>query len=177
MGIFDLFKKKKEEVQETPNQEVQDEQPEDDKHFIDFDLMHKKELVHLESAYMNQEIVLRRSTEANRIILGEILKGLFNMELSSIKSMAYIYRLDYGNEKTLVEKIISDLDEIWNFDLFACCLKNKTEDGHFTHGLFHENTIIIDTIERTVILTITSLGGIDTLKYLRVTLLRVVISS
>ena len=24
MGIFDLFKKKKEEIQETPNQEVQD---------------------------------------------------------------------------------------------------------------------------------------------------------
>lgn len=172
MGIFDFFKKKKEEVQqETPNQEVQEEQPEDDKHFLDFDLMHQQALVHLESVYRNQEIVFRRATEANRTTLGEILTGLFKMERSSIKSMAYIYRLDYGNEKTLDVKIISDLDEIWNFDLIACCLKNKTEDGFFTQGLFHENTIVIESKERTVILAITSLGGIDTLKYLRVTLL------
>lgn len=171
MGIFDLFKKKKERIQETPNQDVQEEQPEDDKHFLDFDLMHKKELVHQESAYRHQEIVFRRATEANRICLGEILTGLFNMERSSIKSMAHIYRLEYGKERTIDERIISDLDKIWNFDLFACCLKNKTEDGHFTQGLFHENTIVIESKERNVILTITSLGGIDTLKYLRVTLL------
>ncbi len=162
---------KKEENPVAIEQEVHEEQSEEDKHFLDFDLLHKQTLVRWESAYRHQEIVFRRAIETNRITLGEILKGLFKLENSSIKSMAVIYRLDYMNNKTYDEKTIIDSDTIWNYDLFSCILKNKTEDGHFTQGLFHETTLVVKSKERNYILIITSLGGIDTLKYLRVTIL------
>ena len=160
---------KKEETPETANQELNEEQAEDDKHYVDFDSLHKQALVHWESAYRHQEIVFRRATEGNRITLGEILLGLFKIEKSSIRSLAVMYRLDYMNDKGLDEKTINDSETIWNYDLFSCILKNKTEDGHFTQGLFHETTLVVKSEERNYILTITSLGGIDTLKYLRVT--------
>ena len=162
---------KKEEAPKTTNQEVHEDKTEDDKHFLDIDLLHKQFLVHWESAYRHQEIVLRRATESNRITLGEILEGLFKLEESSIISMAVMYRLNYMNAKAIDEQIINDSNAIWNYDLFSCILKNKTEEGHFTQGLFHETTLVVKSKERKYILVVTSLGGIDTLKYLRVTLM------
>ena len=54
------------------------------KHYLDFDLIEKKEFIHLESAYQNQEYVFRRATESNRLVLGEILGQVFNVEESSV---------------------------------------------------------------------------------------------
>ena len=51
---------KKEETPETSNQELNEEQAEDDKHYVDFDSLHKQALVHWESAYRHQEIVFRK---------------------------------------------------------------------------------------------------------------------
>lgn len=162
---------KKEKTPKTTNQKVHNEQEDDDKHFLDFDLMNKQVLVQFESTYRHQEIVFRRATEYNRITLGEILSGLFELEKSSIESMAVMYRLGYMDEKASDEKILDDSEAIWNYDLFSCILKNKSEDGHFTHGMFHETTLVVKSKERNCILTITSIGGTDTLKYLRVTLM------
>ena len=162
---------KKEKTPKTTNQKVHNEQEDDDKHFLDFDLMNKQVLVQFESTYRHQEIVFRRATEDNRITLGEILSGLFELEKSSIESMAVMYRLGYMDKKASDEKILDDSEAIWNYDLFSCILKNKSEDGHFTHGMFHETTLVVKSKERNCILTITSIGGTDTLKYLRVTLM------
>ena len=171
MGLFKkLFGKKERNSEQTCQTTLNEEQAED-KHYIDFDVMHKKVMVHLESAYRHQEIVFRRSTETNRITLGEILSGLFKIDSTSIESMAVMYHLEYVNENAIDESILTDIDKIWNYDLFSCVLKNKTEDGHYTQGLFHETTIVVKRREKNYILTITSLGGIDTLKYLRVTLM------
>ena len=172
MGFFKKLFGKKEDASKQSNQAVSDEQPENDKHYIDFDVMHKQVLAHLESAYRHQEIVFRRATENNRITLGEILAGLFKIDSSSIESMAVMYHhLEFMKEKTVDETVLYDTDAIWNYDLFACILKNKTEDGHYTQGLFHETTLVVKCKEGNYILTIISLGGIDTLKYLRVTLM------
>ena len=168
--INKLFGKKDDNPERT-NQMVHNEQTEDEKHSQDFDLMNKQVLVHLESTYRHQEIRFRRATEDNRITLGEILSGLFKLEKSSIESMAILYRLGYMDDKSSDEKIIDDSETIWNYDLFSCILKNKTDDGHFTQGLLHETTLIVKSKERNYILVVTSLGGIDTLKYLRVTLM------
>lgn len=165
MGFFKkLFGKKErnseQSCQTTPN-----------KQYIDFDMLHNKELVHLESAYRHQEIVFRRATDNNRITLGEILTGLFKTERTSIESLAVMYRLGFMNDDKAEELIFNDQETIWNYDIFACILKNKTEDGHYTQGLFHETTLVVKCKENNYILAITSLGGIDTLKYLRVTLM------
>lgn len=171
MELFKKFFGKKERNSEQTCQTTLNEEQAEDKHYIDFDVMHKKVMVHLESAYRHQEIVFRRSTETNRITLGEILSGLFKIDSTSIESMALMYHLEYVNENAIDESILTDIDKIWNYDLFSCVLKNKTEDGHYTQGLFHETTLVVKCKEKNYILAITSLGGIDTLKYLRVTLM------
>ena len=94
----------------------------DGKYYLDFDLIEKKEFIHLESAYQNQEYVFRRATESNRLVLGEILEQVFNIEKSSILSMAVAYRLgDFGNDIT--EKILEAPNDIWNFDMFSCIIQ------------------------------------------------------
>ena len=97
-------------------------------------MLHNKEWVHLESAYRHQEIVFRRATETNRITLGEILTGLCKTESTSIESLAIMYRLGFMNDDKAEELIFNDLETIWNYDIFACILKNKDEDGHYTQG-------------------------------------------
>lgn len=139
-------------------------------HYLDFGLMEKEEFVYLESAYQNQEYVFRRSTESNRLVLGEILEKVFNLEESSILSMAVACRLEYcGNDTT--ENIVEVPNDIWNFDLFSCILKNKTEEGHYTKGMFHETTLIVKTKIRNYIFVLSSLGGSDVVTYMRVSLL------
>lgn len=171
MGFFKKLFGKKEESSEQSCQTTPNEQQEEGKHYIDFDMLHNKELVHLESAYRHQEIVFRRATETNRITLGEILTGLFKTESTSIESLAIMYRLGFMNDDKAEELIFNDLETIWNYDIFACILKNKDEDGHYTQGAFHETTLVVKCKEKNYILVITSLGGTDTLKYLRVSLM------
>lgn len=139
---------------------------------FDFDLMHKQTFVHLESAYRHQNISFRRASEDDRITLGEVIVKLFtDVKKSEVLSMAIMYRLAMADNKETQEVIIEDVDNIWNYDLFSCILKNKDEEGHYTLGMYHETTLVVKCTSQNIILTLTSLGGIDTLKYMRVTLL------
>lgn len=142
----------------------------DDRHYLDFDLIEKKEYIHLESAYHNQEYVFRRATESNRLVLGELLEPILKIDKSSILSLAIAYRLgDFGD--TVDECVINNPEEIWNYDLFSCVLKNKTDEGHYTKGMFHETTLIVNSKEKICIFVLSSLGGPDTIKYMRVSVL------
>ena len=106
MRIFKkIFGKKDESSEQSCQTTDLNGQPEEGKHYIDFDLLHNKELVHLESAYRHQEIVFRRATETNRITLGEILTGLFKTERTSIESLAIMYRLGFMNDDKAEELI------------------------------------------------------------------------
>ncbi len=137
--------------------------------YIDFDLMDDKAFIYYESAYRHQVIVLRRSTEGNRITLGEVLEALFKEETSSVASMAVAYRIaDTGED--ISETVITNKSEIWNFDLFSCILKRKVDD-HYGKGLYHETTLIVNCKSRRYIMTLTSLGGIETIKYMRASVL------
>ena len=160
MGLFDFFKRKKEK-------EVSSETPKTTKP-LDFDLIQKKEFIYLESAYQNQELIFRRSTDSDRLTLGELIEGLMKIDKSSLELMAVIYHMSEG--KTTEETLLKDSDTIWNFDLFSCILKKKL-DGHYTMGMFHETTLVLKTTERNIILILTSLGGSLTMKYMRVSLM------
>ena len=142
----------------------------DDKHYLDFDMLVKKTFVHLESAYQNQEYVFRRAIETNRIILGELLEPILQVSKSSVISMAVAYRIEEAGDP-IEEYVINNCDDIWNYDLFSCILKNKTDEGHFTQGMFHETTLIVKTNKRNCIFVLTSLGGSETIKYMRVSVL------
>jgi hypothetical protein len=139
-------------------------------HYFDFDLIEKKEFIHLESAYQNQKYVFRRATESNRLILGELIEPILKVNKSSLLSMAVAYRIE-GAGDPIEESVINSAEDIWNYDLFSCILKNKTDEGHYTKGMFHETTLIVKTNERNCIFVLTSLGGPDTFKYMRVSVL------
>ena len=142
----------------------------DNNHYSDIDLIEKKEVVYLESAYQNQTYVFRRATESNRLILGELIKQILKVNKSSLISMAVAYRIE-GTGDHIEESVINSPEDIWNYDLFSCVLKNKTDEGHYTKGMFHETTLIVKTNERNCIFVLTSLGGSDTSKYMRVSVL------
>lgn len=135
-----------------------------------FDTMNKQEFLQHESAYRHQQILFRRATESNRIILGELLERLLQVDKSSIRSMAVTYRMEMTN--TIKEYIIGNPEDIWNFDLFSCILKRKDEEGvHYTMGIYHETILIIKLIDKVCIFVLTSLGGSNVEKYMRVSML------
>lgn len=162
---------KNEESKDAPQAPEKTSNSEDYGGVLDLELMRKKSFVCLESAYRHQEIVLRRATEMNRLCLGEFLFTFFNLKRTSIETLAVMYReAEFGCSAS--EVVITDPDEIWSFDLFSTILKNKTDEGHYyTQGMFHETTIVAQSETKNYILTMISLGGTETIKYMRVTLL------
>lgn len=160
------------ELMEDPQESTPKEQPSNHGFNIELfniELMDFKTFIHHESAYRHQEIVIRRATESNRLTLGEVLSQLFDEKKSSIKSMAVAYRLaNLGNDVS--ETIIEDANDVWNYDLFSCILKRKI-DNHYAMGLYHETTLIINGSSKKYVMMLKSLGGIDTVKYMRVSLL------
>lgn len=136
---------------------------------IDFDRINFKEFIYLESAYNHQEIIIRRSLESNRVKLGELLET-FKIHYDSILSMAIMQRLDEFNDTT-EQKVFTDKSQIWNYDIFSTILKDKTDEGYYTHGMFYETTFVVQTNERNTIINFTSLGGNDNYKYMRATIL------
>lgn len=148
----------------TPNRELTNEEK-----VFNFDLMNDKIFIYHESAYRHQGIIVRRATENNRLTLGEVLSQLFDENDTSVQSMAIAYRLaEFGTDMS--ETIIENANEVWNYDLFSCILKRKI-DGHFTKGMYHETTLVVNCTTNRYIMTLTSLGGIDTVKYMRATIL------
>lgn len=171
--IKTIFGKKEEPMTDTQGRHTHHPTPEreltDEEKGLNFDLLTDKMFIHNEAAYRNQEIIVRRATENNRLTLGEVLSQLFDEKSTSVKSMAIAYRLAHFGED-VSETIIEDANEVWNFDLFSCILKRKL-DGHYTMGSYHETTLIVNCTTKRYIMTLTSLGGIDTVKYMRATLL------
>ena len=157
---------KKEKTSDNDYQAIDEQQVKEDLPPIDFDLMTKKEFIRLESAYRHQENILRRATEDNRLTLGEVLNSILNIEKSKVLSLGVMYRVS----DDVKESLITDKDCIWNYDLIATVLKNKI-DGHYTHGMYHETTLAVSSDARNAIFTVTSLGGTDTVKYMRLTVL------
>ena len=173
--INKIFGKKEEPVTDTQerhtNHSTSDRKStnEEKESNFDLDLMTDKIFIYNESAYRHQEIIVRRATENNRLTLGEVLSQLFNVKINSVKSMAIAYRLD-DSATDVSETIIEDANDVWNFDLFSCILKRQI-DGHYTMGMYHETTLVVNCTTNRYIMTLTSLGGNDTVKYMRVTLL------
>jgi len=137
---------------------------------IDFDALTKKSFVRLESAYRHQHVVFRRSTEDNRITLGEILDEMFDVKRETLTSLAVVSR-SMRSEEPPTETVINDAEAIWHFDLFGCVLRDKGEDGYYTMGMSTETVLIVKSSARCVLLSIISLGGVDAIKYMRVTVL------
>lgn len=168
-----IFKKK--EVDRDTSQERHTLHPTPEREFtneekmFNFDLMIDKIFIRLESVYRHQEIVVRRATESNRLTLGEVLSQLFDEKITSVRSMAIAYRLaELGTDVS--ETIMDDANEIWNYDLFSCILKRKVDD-HYSMGMYHETTLVVNCGINTCIMVLTSLGGVDTIKYMRATVL------
>ncbi len=136
---------------------------------ISFDDMVLKMFIHNEAKYRYQAFEIRRSTENNRITLGEVIQLFFPKNTQEFTSLAVIHRQDIG-EKTIEEKLITDKEQIQHFDLFSCILRRKV-DGHYTWGTSNEITLIASTETENYILTLVSLSGNDAYKYMRVSLL------
>lgn len=137
---------------------------------FDLDVLELKTFICLESAYRNQQIVLRRSYENDRITLGEVLQTIFKIEKFDIESLAVVYR-ENNVDTPVEEKIIYNTDEIWNYDLFGLVLRRKSDEGHYTMGMMHENIFFVKTKQRNFIITFISLGGNEKVKYMRVSVL------
>lgn len=171
--INKLFGKKEEPVTSTEERHTHHPTPDreltNEEKVFNFDLMTDKSLIYHESAYRHQEIIVRRATENNRLTLGEVLSQLFGEKSTSVKSMAIAYR-SAESRTDASETIIEDTNEIWNYDLFSCILKRKY-NGHYTMGMFHETTLVVNCTTNRYIMALTSLGGIDTVKYMRASLL------
>lgn len=172
MGFLKKLFGKKEKTSEQSFQSTPEEQQQNEvAHYIDVGKFYNQYLIRMESAYRHQAIVFRRATETNRITLGEILTDLFKTDRDSIESLAVMYYQGYVTDETIEEKLLVDSEAIWNYDIFACTLKNKDEDGFYTQGMYHETTLVLKSKDQNYNLTITSLGGTYTLKYLRATIM------
>ena len=140
----------------------------------EWNTLSEQQFVHHESAYRNQAVKFRRATEYDRIVLGEVLQELFKedgIDETSVLSMALAYRYGHG-ESPKEQQVWDNQFAIWNFDLFSCILKNRDTDEHYDDGEFHETTLIVNTTRRTIILTLTALlAGMDSVKYMRVTVM------
>ena len=160
--IFGSNKEKAPEVDNKPQEE--DSIPP----MFRFDEMTDKMFIHFESIYRHQPLVLRRSSEDNRITLGEILKEIFDIESSKLKSLAVVQKLTYTGD--FESTIINENEKIASFDIFDCILKNKL-DGHYTQGMSNDATLIVNTDSNEIALNITSLGGSPEMKYIKIVLL------
>lgn len=161
---------KKEEVKKNPSQPTQENpKHQEAKLTIDLDVVRNNRFIYLESSYRNQEVAFRRATEKNRIVLGELLSRLFKIEKGAVSNLAVINRMVRPHE-LVSETEITDNEAIWNFDLFGAIL-HKQENGHYFTNIYREITLIVQVSSKSYILTLMSLGGIDTVKYMRVSLL------
>lgn len=178
MSIFrKLFGSKKEDADQQENmpdqeeakvvqEDMPDEQEDSDGRIpFDFEGMLKKQLMRNESTYRYQPIVIRRSTEENRLTLGEILHELGLMKKEDYNSLLVLVRNVYSNE--VETNRVDDKDEIYNFDIFACFQKNKQE-GFYTEGRTYDSTLVLSGKTRNLYINIIALGGPRTMMYFRV---------
>ena len=147
------LRKRKKEPSEPPAEEKQ-------KPGLDFELAAKKHFIELESAYLHQRTVIRRSTAENRLTLGEILQQLFpQMDESSLLTMAVAYRSGASYQGTTKELVINDASDIWHFDVFAPFVKDKTGGKQLFPMLrCPETTLILKTKQQQIIISLNFVG-------------------
>ena len=139
-----------------------------------FDMDDQQTFLRLEAAYRHQEINFKRATESSWVTLGEVVNKLDDkITPKTIHSMAVVYKDSMGNqpENEVDETIITDADRIWEFNFFSHIMKDKTDDGHYIMRFNQETVLILKTSFRNIVLTLTPLGGNDTSKYMRMTVL------
>lgn len=163
----------REDVQETPlDDALEDVTPAheiENEGKINIQTVLDNDFIRLEATYRNQPRVMRRSTNENRITLGEVLDELFETSEEEIRSLTVIERNTFSYD--IETKRIEIAEKILNFDLFGCILKKKI-DGHYTLGMSNEATLIVGCKGRNIYVNISSLGGGGTNysnKYIRVT--------
>lgn len=167
MNIFKrLFGSKKSENDDSENKNsggTSLKEFDKDKIFFNFE-----DFIHKEAIYRSQPIILRRSFENNRITLGEVLHELLNLKRNEMQSLSIIERKLLSSDINPV--VVTDIESIYNFDLFGCILKNKS-DGYYTLGMSNEATLIVTTSSNRIFLSLYSIGGSLSIKYIRVSIL------
>ena len=120
----------------------------------------KKHYMELESAYLHQRIVIRRSMAEDRLTLGEILQQLFpQMDESSLLTMAVAYRSGASYQGATKEMVIDDASDIWRFDVFAPFVGNKTGGKQLFPKLrCPETTLILKTEQQQIIISLNFVG-------------------
>lgn len=128
MGIFDLFKKKKEEVQETPNQEVQGDSQEGESMRNMFEVMSRQSFYRNEAAYRHQHIVLPRYKSETGIPVGDILVKLFPDVVPQIDNMTVLHTVQVSKPETKHQHF-TNAEEALAYDLFwKMFYKNEKDD-------------------------------------------------
>ena len=131
------------------------------------DTMILKQFVHNEAIYRNQAWKFRRSTNENRIVLGEILSQVFELKESDVISMGVSSYNIYSPDKPTNE-VLTDQKSIWNFDLFSCVLKHKDpETGYYSHQTEFCSTLFLKTSGGNIVLSLTGYSGAATEAYMR----------
>ena len=147
------LRKRKKEPSEPP---VEEERKAGD--FLE--MFAKKHYMELESAYLHQRIVIRRSMAEDRLTLGEILQQLFpQMDESLLLTMAVAYRSGASYQGATKEMVIDDASDIWRFDVFAPFVGNKTGGKQLFPKLrCPETTLILKTIQQQIIISLNFVG-------------------
>lgn len=104
--------------------------------------------------------MIRRATAKNRLKLGEILWRLFpQMGESSLLSLAVAYRSGVSYQGATKEIVIDDASAIWDFDVFAPFVENKTGGEQLFPMLrCPEATLILKTKEQQIIISLNFFG-------------------
>ena len=147
-----------------------EKQEEEMKELFDFESTTFREFIRLEAAYRNQYVGIRRSTENDRITLGEVINCVFEeIERWSVSSMAVICHNALSDDSA-EETILTNFDEIWKYDLFSCIQKGHVGSQEIEVS-YYETTLVLKTSYRNIILTVKNIGTFENFAYYRVTLL------
>ena len=145
MGIFDLFKKKKEEVQqETPNQEVQEDSQEEESKPDMFEVMSRQSFYRNEAAYRHQHIVLPRYKSETGIPVGDILKKLFPNVVSQIDNMTVLHTVQISKPETKHQHF-TNAEEALAYDLFWNIFHKREKDDDIYPVTGTNITLVIRT--------------------------------
>ena len=100
--------------------------------------------------------------------VGEYLEFVFELEQDIVLAMGVVRNAHApGGEG---QTVITDPSEIWAFDMVGCLLSENGAGGHTLDPLA-EVTLIITTTKTPFLISLVGLGGSDTLKYLRASIL------
>ena len=125
-----------------------------------------KQFMYNEATFRNQALKFRRSTDEDRIGLGEVLSRIFEMNEQDVTSMG-ISSFNALNPNDVAYDVLTDKQAIWNFDVFSCVLKEKGESGHYKNASNYNSTLFLKTVNDNFVISIMGRGGAETEKYLR----------